>query len=456
MFLFNELSKLAAAALQALGYLWTLGVVYAVIGGPFVFLQLVGGCFALFHEYICIPGGLNPKGKVLETFLLFPFVSLRKNGQVDYTPDCDQGSGKHGIVSSLPEGLGQASGRVDVPDDAKFEAAAAFGGTLRSWPGNLDALGLARTREGKIQFFLKRHDGCTRGEYVAAVRAERFSRDGCGSGGKSGKFQWVAHPDSGTGTRPKRHSFLKFPFLVVMLVPGQQRLTVFCLRLFWVPRPHPVFQVLWQVQVLSSVLDTLRMRITRWMVLLWGAPPAVTPNAVSGWGQFCLEFPRLRITRWMVLLLGAPPRCDPTCGQREGAVSLALGENTDEDELSSAGAGGWRTVPSTPSARRCSSLPGAGIRRVCGWRANPPLKGGSGAVLPAQRAQRSRGLRGRGTSFFCVLVVPHPCVVLLVLCGLRRVLTVLICLSNSVNLTLHVPIASMSHCLRTHTACMGT
>ena len=79
-------------------------------------------------------------------------------------------------------------------------------------------------------------------------------------------------------------------------------------------------------------------------------------------------------------------------------MSLALGENTDEDEFSSAGAGGWRTVPSTPSVKRCSSSPGARIRRVCGWRASPPLKGGSGAVLPAQRAQRSRGLRGRGTS----------------------------------------------------------
>ena len=81
-----------------------------------------------------------------------------------------------------------------------------------------------------------------------------------------------------------------------------------------------------------------------------------------------------------------------------GAVSLALGENTDEDKFSSAGAGGWRTVPSTPSARRCSLSPGAGIRRVSGRWANPPLKGGSGTVLPAQRAQRNRGLRGRGTS----------------------------------------------------------
>ena len=41
------------------------------------------------------------------------------------------------------------------------------------------------------------------------------------------KFQWVARPDSGTGTRPKKHAVFKFPFLAVMLVPGQQRLAVF-------------------------------------------------------------------------------------------------------------------------------------------------------------------------------------------------------------------------------------
>ena len=91
-------------------------------------------------------------------------LSLQASGSI--TPDFDdvliKGSGEHGIVSSLPEGLGQASGRVDVPDDAKIEAAAAFGGTLRSGPGSLDALGSARSREGKIQFFLKGHDGCTR------------------------------------------------------------------------------------------------------------------------------------------------------------------------------------------------------------------------------------------------------------------------------------------------------
>ena len=52
-------------------------------------------------------------------------------------------------------GLGQASGLVDVPDDAKIAAAAAIEGTLRSGPGSLDALGLARSRKGKIQFFLK-------------------------------------------------------------------------------------------------------------------------------------------------------------------------------------------------------------------------------------------------------------------------------------------------------------
>ena len=61
----------------------------------------------------------------------------------------------------------------------------------------------------------------------------------------------VSRPRAGTG--PKKHAVLKFPFLAVMLVPGQQRLTVFCV-LFWVLRPHPAFQVLWQVQVLCCLL----------------------------------------------------------------------------------------------------------------------------------------------------------------------------------------------------------
>ena len=73
-----------------------------------------------------------------------------------------QGSGEHGIVGSLPVGLGQASGQVDVPDGAKIEAAAAFAGTLRSRPGKLDALGSVRSREGKVQCFLKEYDGHTR------------------------------------------------------------------------------------------------------------------------------------------------------------------------------------------------------------------------------------------------------------------------------------------------------
>ena len=57
-------------------------------------------------------------------------------------------------------------------------------------------------------------------------------------------------------------------------------------------------------------------------MLLWGAPPAVTPNAVSGWGQFRLEFPRLRITRWMVLLLGAPPAVTPHAVSGRGQFRL--------------------------------------------------------------------------------------------------------------------------------------
>ena len=71
----------------------------------------------------------------------------------------------------------------------------------------------------------------------------------------SSKLQWVARPDSGAGARPKRHAVLKFPFLAVMLVPGQQRLTVFC-----VLRPRPL-HVLWQVQVRCRL-------VLRWSLLL--------------------------------------------------------------------------------------------------------------------------------------------------------------------------------------------
>ena len=72
-------------------------------------------------------------------------LSLQASGFViaDIDESLIKGSGEHGIVSSLPVGLGQASGRVDVPDDAKIAAAAAVVGTLRSGPGSLDALGLA-------------------------------------------------------------------------------------------------------------------------------------------------------------------------------------------------------------------------------------------------------------------------------------------------------------------------
>ena len=45
--------------------------------------------------------------------------------------------------------LGQTSGRVDVPDGAKIEAAAAI-----FWPGNTEALREIQSRGEIIQFFL--------------------------------------------------------------------------------------------------------------------------------------------------------------------------------------------------------------------------------------------------------------------------------------------------------------
>ena len=64
-----------------------------------------------------------------------------------------KGSGEHGIVSSLPEGLVQASGRVDVPNDAKIEA----------FPAR--KFGCARVgpvQGGQNSIFLKDYDGHTR------------------------------------------------------------------------------------------------------------------------------------------------------------------------------------------------------------------------------------------------------------------------------------------------------
>ena len=174
----GKFSKLAAAAFAAahdvdgchdfiysdLMGVFLLGLLVLLVGVSTVLdgdsAVLVGALF-LFNFYLCLPGGRSPKEENVFYGPIF-CTSQKQSCQVDSSPDYDQGSGKHGIVRSLPVGWAQASGRVDVPDDAKIEAAAAFGGALRSGPGSLDALGLARSREGKIQFFLKGHDGCTR------------------------------------------------------------------------------------------------------------------------------------------------------------------------------------------------------------------------------------------------------------------------------------------------------
>ena len=91
---------------------------------------LVGAFSAFVVElFLCCAGGRSPKEKVLEATLFFSTVSQSQSCQVDYIQDHDQGSGEHGAVSSLPAGLGQASGRVDVPDGTKIEAAAQSPGT---------------------------------------------------------------------------------------------------------------------------------------------------------------------------------------------------------------------------------------------------------------------------------------------------------------------------------------
>ena len=223
---------------------------------------------------------------------------------------------------------------------------------------------------------------------------------------------------------------MKFPFLAVMLVPGQQRLTVFLCSPFL--GPPPTSSLSGVVAGTGIELGTGYPEIVDHEVdgAFVGRPPAVTPNAVSGWGQFRLEFPRLRITRWMVLLLGAPPRCDPNCGQRVGAKSSGASENEDH-EMDGAFAGRLPRCDPTCGQRAGAKLDESELqdaqvqasggenvgvfhvhnllgninrsRRASGWKTSPTLRGGSGAVLPAQRTQRNRCVRGRRTT------LPRPC-----------------------------------------------
>ena len=167
-YVFCKLSELAAAAFAAAhevdgchdfvssvlvgiflpGSLVVLDGVSTVLDGDS--LVLVSALF-LFVVYLSLPGGRPPKEESL-LWTLFFSTSLKQSCQVDCYPVPVQGSGEHGAVGSLPVGMEQASGRVDVPDGTKIEAAAANAGTLRSRTGKLDALGLVQSREGKCIF----------------------------------------------------------------------------------------------------------------------------------------------------------------------------------------------------------------------------------------------------------------------------------------------------------------
>ena len=120
----------------------------------------VVGVFAeVFQLFLCRSGGRTPKAKDAKDVFI-PFFSQTCCCQVDQ--DHAQGSGEHGAVTSLPVGLGQASGRVDVPDGAKIEAAAASSGASRFRPWNAGALREVESKGQKIKFFLRGRGVSTR------------------------------------------------------------------------------------------------------------------------------------------------------------------------------------------------------------------------------------------------------------------------------------------------------
>ena len=134
------MSKLAAAAFPAshevdgchdfvsfvlvgiflLGLLVVLDGVFTVSDG--VSFVLVGALF-WFVVYLCLLGGRPPKE---EKVFCLPIcsTSLKQSCHFECYPVLVQGSGEHGAVSSLLVRVGQASGRVDLPDGpgrAKFK-----------------------------------------------------------------------------------------------------------------------------------------------------------------------------------------------------------------------------------------------------------------------------------------------------------------------------------------------
>ena len=123
----------AAASILALALSVT-SVEFAVLVGIFEFVGLVG-VLSVPSVYFCLPGGRPPKEEKVFYVPIFS-TSLKQSCQVDCYRVLVQGSGEHGAVGGLPAGMVQASGRVDVPDGTKIEAAAAFAGTLRSRPGS--------------------------------------------------------------------------------------------------------------------------------------------------------------------------------------------------------------------------------------------------------------------------------------------------------------------------------
>ena len=132
------------------------------------------------------------------------------------------------------------------------------------------------------------------GEYVAEVRAKSHCFYCANCCFNSSKFLWVARPDSWAGTRPKMHAVLKFPFLAVMLLPGQQRLTVFLCR-------PPTSSS-------TGVVAGTGMA-------QFGAPEVFSPGSSSH--SSAIVRGNFFVTAG--IRDGCSPRCDPPCGRRVGA-----------------------------------------------------------------------------------------------------------------------------------------
>ena len=139
-------------------------------------------------------------------------------------------------------------------------------------------------------------------EHVAEVCAERFCcacAYGCFN---TSKFQWLARPDSGAGTRPKRHAVFKFPFFGSHVGPGSAKTDIILCSFL---RPPPTSSFTGVVAGTGMVLSPAS-----------GSFSSVSAGIDDSYLTETKDHEMDGAGGSAEMQAGPLPRCDPLCGRR--------------------------------------------------------------------------------------------------------------------------------------------